>query len=148
MSDPETTARLLRSRLATTPLDLPVLGISMGPTIRSGSTVRLSGLSEPRRGEIWAFVGTDSEIVVHRVRHITEDTMTGRGDGNPLDDQTVPRTHLIGRVDSAIGPNGYKRTFGPVDRGRAAIHLYVRAGARKVAKVLTWRRRSRARSGR
>ena len=148
MSDPETTARLLRSRLATTPLDLPVSGLSMGSTIRSGSTVRLTGLSEPRRGEIWAFVGADSEIIVHRVRHIAEDTMTGRGHGNPVDDQIVPRTHLIGRVDSAIGPNGQTRTFGPVDRARAAIHFYVRAGARTVAKILTWRRRSRARSGR
>ena len=140
-TDPETTARLLRSRLATSPLELPVTGESMGSTIRSGSTVHLTDLSEPRRGEVWAFVGARSGIVVHRVRHLTDESMTGRGDANPLDDHTVPRTHLIGRVDSAAGPTGAVRRFGPFDRRRTAIQLYLRGIARKVLRPARRRRR-------
>jgi hypothetical protein len=131
-TDPETTARLLRRRLATDHLELPVTGESMGSTIRSGSTVRLTELSEPRRGEVWAFVGPGSGIVVHRVRHLTDESVTGRGDGNPLDDHTVPRSHLIGRVESATSPSGSVRRFGPFDRRRAAVRLHLRGMARKV----------------
>jgi hypothetical protein len=130
-ADPETTARLLRNRLAVAPLELPVNGRSMGTTIGSGSTVTVSEPSEPRRGEIWAFVGADSGIVVHRVRHLTEDSMTGRGDGNPLDDRTVPRSHLIGRVDAATGPDGTTRRFGSWDRWRASVRLRLREVARR-----------------
>lgn len=129
--DPETTARLLRKRLVDAPLDLPVNGQSMGTTIRSGSKVTVSAPSEPRRGEIWAFVGADSGIVVHRVRHLTEDSMTGRGDGNPLDDRTVPRSHLIGRVDAATGPDGTTRRFGSWDRWRASVRLRLREVAHR-----------------
>ena len=139
-TDPETTARLLRSRLATRPLELPVTGESMGSTIKSGSTVRLTEVSEPRRGEVWAFVGAGSGIVVHRVRHLTETSMTGRGDGNPLDDHTVPRSHLIGRVDSATNPSGSIRRFGPFDRRRAAVQLNLRAIARKVLRPVRRRK--------
>lgn len=146
-SDPVTTALLLRRRLATAPIELPVSGQSMGSTIRSGSTVRLTELTEPRRGEIWAFVGTDSEsstgsgIVVHRVRHLTEHSITGRGDGNRLDDRTVPRSHLIGRVDSATGPDGTIRSFGALDRRLAAVQMWVRAIARGVVDSMTRRPR-------
>lgn len=133
---PETTARLLRSRLADAPLELPVSGESMGSTITSGSIVRITELSQPRRGEVWAFVGS-GEIVVHRVRHLTEDSMTGRGDGNPLDDRTVPRSHLIGRVESTVAPDGSVRSFGWFDRRRAAVRLYVRGVARRAVRTLT-----------
>jgi hypothetical protein len=157
-SDPVTTARLLRKRLASSPIELPVSGQSMGSTIRSGSTVRLVELSEPRRGEIWAFVGSEAPdgegqgtderssrsgtgIVVHRIRHIGRDSITGRGDGNRLDDRTVPRSHLIGRVVSAIGPDGTARHFGTVDRHIAATRLWVRSLARGAIDTVTRRPR-------
>lgn len=142
-ADPITTARLLRRRLESAPLELPVTGQSMGETIRSGSTVRLTEPSEPRKGEVWAFVGTDSTIVVHRVRRLTEESMTGRGDGNRRDDRTVPRTHLIGRVRSSIGPDGERRRFGTFDRLRAALLLRARDMARKSLSRVARPRRAR-----
>lgn len=123
-------ARLLRRRLAAGSLELPVTGPSMGSTIRSGSTVRLNELGEPRRGEVWAFVGPTSSIVVHRVRNLSEASMTGRGDGNTRDDVDVPRSHLIGRVRTAVGPDGSRRQFGRFDRWRAASRLAARDLAR------------------
>ena len=143
--DPDVTARLLRKRLADAPVELPVSGKSMGSTIRSGSTVLIAELSEPRRGEVWAFVGVGSGIVVHRVRHLTRDTMTGRGDGNLVDDIEVPRAHLIGRVAAATGPDGSTRRFGLLDRRSAAIRLFVRGFGRRVVDKTAGRSRSRRR---
>lgn len=128
----ETTARLLRHRLASGPLRLPVSGSSMRGTIASGSEVELVAATRPSRGEIWAFAATGDTVVVHRVRELAEGMVICRGSGNPVDDPPLPLSRAVGRVRRAIPPEGSPRSFGRVDRHRAALAFRLRRLARRI----------------
>ena len=119
-------ARLLRSRLGTGELELPVEGASMGSTIDAGSTVEVVGAPRARPGEIWAFVAAEGTILVHRIRHVDDEVFTGRGVGNRRDDAPLPSNWLIGRVIASTSPSGRRRQFKRVDRLLANLHLKTR----------------------
>lgn len=95
---PETTASLLRAAARAGDLWLPVSGMSMGGSIRSGSRVRVVPAHRPRRGEIWAFCGESGAVVVHRFRRCRNDRYLFRGDALPVDDHPVAAERLVGRV--------------------------------------------------
>ncbi len=135
--DIATHAQLLRRRLESRALDLPVAGESMGSTIKAGSTVRVVGRDNARPGEIWAFLAPESKIVVHRIRHVDAELFTGRGDGNARDDHTMPVELLVGRVLTSTSPSGRRRRFGDLDR--LAAHL--RLTARRLLRPLVRRNR-------
>jgi hypothetical protein len=79
----------------------------MGRTIVPGSRVRLVHAARPRRGEVWAFVGDDGALVVHRVvRAAGVDAWVLQGDGNRGYDAAVPTARLVGRADRHVGPGG------------------------------------------
>ncbi len=133
---PEAVARLLRSRVAAGAIELPVAGSSMRGVIESGATVTIVPAPKPRQGEIWGFVDDEGNVVVHRVRTITADTIIGRGTGNPIDDPPVPRTRLIGRVDRTLSAAGKATTFRGRDRLRARVIL---DGRRFLHRAGLWR---------
>lgn len=128
--DADAVARLLRGRLENGTVDLPVAGSSMRGVIATGSVVSVVAAARPRRGEIWAFVDDDERIVVHRIREIDGDLVTGRGTGNRVDDDPVHRQRLIGRVVRATG-GGRTRRFGASDRWRSHLLLSARKRLRR-----------------
>lgn len=142
---PDAVAALLRGRLAGGDVELPVKGTSMAGLIESGATVVLTEASQPRTGEIWAFVDDDGGIVVHRVREYDGANVTGRGSGNSVDDEPVPSSRLIGRVTAARN-HGRHRVFGEVDRVRASVAMRSRRRIRRLLRGLsrtTWPRERR-----
>jgi hypothetical protein len=79
----------------------------MGRTIVPGSRVRLDHAERPRRGEVWAFVGPDGALVVHRVvRPADAGAWVLQGDGNRGYDAAVPSALLVGRADRHVAPGG------------------------------------------
>lgn len=126
---PDAVARLLRTRVRTAAIDLPVAGSSMRGTISTGATVSVVAAPAPRRGEIWAFVDDQGTVIVHRVREIDGDTIVGRGTGNPIDDPPVHLDRLIGRVVASTSPSGVTTTFGEIDRLQARVRLDLRRAA-------------------
>ncbi len=100
--------------------------------IESGSTVVVEGAGAPRRGEIWGFTNDAGVIVVHRVREVDGDHVTGRGSGNPVDDPPVPLAQAIGRVTTVVAPDGSVKGFGTLDRLGSAAAFRLRRVARTV----------------
>jgi hypothetical protein len=133
--DPEVTASLLRSRLVDGSITMPVAGSSMRGVIASGSTVHLVAAETPRPGEVWAFADDLGRILVHRVRHVDAETITGRGSGNDFDDEPVPWSRLIGRVVAAEGGRRVRR-FGRVDQVRAQLLFAMRSAGRRLRDVV------------
>jgi len=131
VGDPEAVAALLRRRVGESGLDLPVSGSSMRGAIESGSVVRILSSGHPRPGEVWAFVGDDGRIIVHRIRSIDADTVTHRGVGNRRDDQPVARDRLVGRVISATSGNRSTK-FGKFDSTISAVGFRARSMARSL----------------
>ncbi|MEM7141605.1 MAG: S24/S26 family peptidase [Actinomycetota bacterium] len=130
-TDGDAVAALLRTRVASAPIDLPVAGDSMAGVIAAGSTVTVTAQAAPRRGEIWAFAGDDGTVIVHRVREIEGTTVVGRGTANTLDDAPVAVERLIGRVRSA-NTNGATTRFGALDAVRARLAFAARKRLRRL----------------
>lgn len=91
----------------------------MLPTIEPGSKVRVKASSRPRRGEVWAFVLPDGNLVVHRLRSSSGGRFTFRGDNNLSNDEPVEDGHLVGRSVEVHNPGGQLRALRGKDRGRA-----------------------------
>jgi hypothetical protein len=115
---PDALAALMRAA-ASDSLELRVDGVSMGETIVAGSQalVRASA-RRPRLSEVWAFVGDDGRILVHRFRRRTPDgRFVFRGDAMWRPDDPVTGDRLIGRVTSVRDQSGERR-FGRPERSR------------------------------
>lgn len=110
----------------------------MRGVIDSGSTVQVHAGSAPRVGEIWAFTADDGTIVVHRVRHVSADTIVCRGTGNRFDDEPVGHQRLVGTVVSVTTSAGTRR-FGGGDRLLAAVEFRVRSTLRRLGRTLSGR---------
>ncbi len=108
----------------------------MGRVISSGSTVTVAASGEPRAGEIWALVDDQGLIVVHVVRHVTDDVVVARGRSNDVDDQPVPRSRLIGLVASAVDSSGARTAFGTRSRLVYRSRLRARGVAREILRIL------------
>jgi hypothetical protein len=123
------TARLLRQRLAERPLWLPVEGGSMRPTITPPAEVQVAARDRPRLGEIWAFVGPDGSIVVHRYERRSADRFVFHGDAFARSDPAVTADVLVGRAVALRDHRG-PRPLGRADRWRGLARLaWRRAGA-------------------
>jgi len=131
VGDPDAVAALLRRRVGESGLDLPVSGSSMRGAIESGSVVRMVSSGRPRPGEVWAFVGDDGRVIVHRIRTIGPDTVTHRGVGNYRDDRPVGRDRLVGRVVSSSS-DGRSTRFGRLDAAISAMAFRARSMARSL----------------
>jgi hypothetical protein len=142
----EATARLLRRWVAEGERWVDVAGGSMEPTIREPARVLVvtpsvsrwlkylggsqtsvkagRGSRRPRRGEIWAFIGGDATIVVHRFVRREPGGYLFKGDGLASVDRPIPPGLLVGRVVAADDERG-RRRFGGIDRitgyGRLSI---------------------------
>ena len=130
--DPAATARLLRRRAETGTIELRVSGSSMSEVIESGSTVVVEAAPVPRPGEIWVFTDDEGVIVVHRVRHVDEFHVIGRGTGNHVDDGPVPIENAVGRVRALTRPDGSPKRFGIIDRRAAQVSFKIRQMAVRV----------------
>lgn len=130
--DPAATARLLRRRAETGTIELSVSGSSMSGVIESGSTVVVEAAPVPRPGEIWVFTNDEGVIVVHRVRHVDEFHVIGRGTGNRVDDGPVPIENAVGRVRRLTRPDGSHKQFGMIDRQVARAVFKMRQIARGI----------------
>ncbi len=97
-TDPEATAAVLRRRLVTAPLWLPVAGSSMGRAIPTGARVLVESRPAPRRGEVWAFCTETGAVYVHRFLRRAGDQLWFRGDANSEVDVPIPAGLLVGRV--------------------------------------------------
>jgi hypothetical protein len=135
---PDAMARLLRGRVEAGPqLWLPVGGGSMGPTIRPPGNVLLAPGRRPRRGEVWAFVGVDGAIVVHRCERRAGPGYVFRGDGMVVADPWVPSARLIGRVVAVADALGQRR-LGAADRRLATGRTLLRRLRRVVRRARKW----------
>jgi hypothetical protein len=135
---PETTAAVLRKRVAKGPVWLAVSGTSMGSAIPSGARVLVRGRTTPRRGEVWAFCTSGGHVVVHRFRRHRDGQLWFQGDANAWVDVPIALSLLVGRVD-AIDVEGRRRRLGPVATIRARLGLDLRA-VRRAARAITARR--------
>jgi len=104
--------------------------------IESGSVATISPSSDPRPGQVWAFVDDSGRLIVHRIRTISADAVTHRGVGNARDDQPVGRSRMVGRVVSSTS-HGHSTKFGSLD----ALGAVLGFRARSVARSLGLRRR-------
>ena len=124
-------AHLLRRRVAQCPTWLPVVGGSMGRTIRTGSEVLVAASAEPRFGEVWAFCNSEGVLVVHRFLRRRQDEFYFQGDAH-RPDPPAPRERLVGRV-LRIRYGGVERGLGEQDRLTGGARLVLRQRARAVA---------------
>jgi hypothetical protein len=129
-------AALLRSRVASSTLWLPVHGASMGRTIPWGAEVLLEAADRPRRGEIWAFLRSDLRIVVHRYRRRSNGAYVFQGDAKYDPDQPVAADRLVGRVVAVRTTGGVRElserariTGWVVETGRSTARRLLRRGA-------------------
>jgi hypothetical protein len=111
----EAAARLLRRWVAEGERWLDVDGRSMSPTISPPARVLVVARARPRRGEVWAFVGGDRTVVVHRYVRRAGEGCQFKGDGSESWDPPVAQGRLVGRVVAAADGRGYHR-FGALDR--------------------------------
>ena len=74
------------------------------------------GAARPGWGEIWAFVGADAVIVVHRYVGRRRGQLRFWGDANPLIDRPVERELLVGHVVAVRAPDGTTRALGFTER--------------------------------
>lgn len=76
----------------------------MGRRYRPGATVVVSGsTSRPRIGEVWAFVGVDDRVVVHRcVWSRPSSALRFKGDAERRLDEPVEPNMLVGRVSEVV----------------------------------------------
>jgi Peptidase S24-like len=141
---PEVTARLLRGRLGDDGLWLPVGGGSMLPTIEPSAQVLITRERRPRRGEIWAFVGPDGSIVVHRYERRTGTRFVFHGDALTPTDPPVGGDVLIGRARAVRDERGGRR-LGAADRARGVggqVARRTRQGARWAVLLISRGKRS------
>jgi hypothetical protein len=131
------TARLLRQRLADQILWLPVDGGSMRPTIAPPAEVRVVARHRPRLGEVWAFVGPDGTIVVHRYERRSGDGFVFHGDAFARADPAVTSDVLIGRAVAVRAHRG-ERPLGGSDRLRGGARLALRRGRHAVRAGARW----------
>ncbi|MEM9032976.1 MAG: S24/S26 family peptidase [Actinomycetota bacterium] len=129
---PVISARLLRQRAAAGGLELTAQGDSMAPTIPREATVEVVGRARPRPGEVWAFVGDDGAVLVHRYRRRVRDGLSFRGDGNRSNDAPVTTDHLIGRVVRVTTADGRTIRLGGTDRLRGLARLVADAVGRRL----------------
>jgi phage repressor protein C with HTH and peptisase S24 domain len=108
----------------------------MAGTIESGSRVWVRSQLSPLVGEVWAVVTDDGDVVVHRVREVSDDAIVTRGTGNPIDDAPLPQARLVGRVAKSRSPSGRQTAFGDLDRRRAAAEFALRRLARQILRRL------------
>jgi len=128
------TARLLRHRLLIHDVWLPVDGESMQPTIAPPAEVRVVARRRPRMGEVWAFVGPDGSIVVHRYERRSRGGLVFHGDALvPTDPVTAPDV-LVGRVVAARDRRG-ERALGTIDQLRGGAR-YLRRRVRSVVNAI------------
>lgn len=78
-----------------------VLSGSMEPTFSRGTLLLVKQKKEPEVGDI-AVYQTENQLVVHRIIHIDDDTVTTQGDANDVADAPVPRTEIKGVVTGWI----------------------------------------------
>lgn len=133
-----TAALLLRRRIERGPSWLPVVGASMGRTIRTGSEVLVARSAEPRFGEVWAFCNTDGVLVVHRFARRRHQDYYFQGDAH-WPDPPVSRDLLVGRV-LRVRYQGRERGLGAVDRLTGGARLMFRQRGRALAIRLGLRR--------
>lgn len=138
-STPATAAALLlRRRVAQAPTWLPVVGGSMGRTIRTGSKVLVSAGDEPRFGEVWAFCNAQGILVVHRFVRRRKGAFYFQGDAH-WPDSPVPRDLMVGRV-RRVRYQGRERRLGGHDRLTGGARLVFLQRARALARRLGARR--------
>jgi hypothetical protein len=131
------TARLLRHRLLDHDVWLPVDGESMQPTIAPPAEVRVIARRRPWPGEVWAFVGPDGSIVVHRFERRLRAGLVFHGDALvPTDPVTAPDV-LVGRVVAVRDGRG-ERVLGTVDQLRGGARYLLRRARRGVEAVARW----------
>jgi phage repressor protein C with HTH and peptisase S24 domain len=105
-------ADLMRQRVATNPLWLPVHGMSMQPSIVDGTEVKLVPGSRPRRGEVWAFCRAEGDVVVHRCRRRETGGYVFAGDAQLIADAPVHDDQLIGKVVAIRGEGASRAVTG------------------------------------
>ncbi|MGH2753624.1 MAG: S24/S26 family peptidase [Actinomycetota bacterium] len=96
----------------------------MQPSIVSGDQVRIVAAGRPRRGEVWAAVQNDGDVVVHRFLRRRGDLYVFRGDARRRFDPALEPGRLVGRVDLVEGAKG-TRVLGTAARN----YWWLRAGA-------------------
>jgi hypothetical protein len=133
-------AAVLRRRVAGTPTWIPTSGVSMGRAVASGDSVLVVGTATPRRGEIWAFVDSDANLVVHRFRSRRDGLWWFRGDGNSADDRPVTASAVVGRVIQ-IERGSSRRKLGERSRFLGHVRLDLWTVRRWSSRFLEWLRR-------
>jgi hypothetical protein len=132
----EVVAGLLRSSLPPEGRWLDVSGSSMFPTIEPPGRVLVRAAAQPRPGEVWAFIGRNGELLVHRHVRQRRGGHLFRGDNRQHDDAPVEAAQLVGRVLAVHDRRG-DRVLGRVDRVRGVVLDTIRRAverSRRVAK--------------
>lgn len=105
-------------------------GSSMHPTITDGTAVRLAPLPSDRAvvvGEVLlAAVGSEN-LVLHRVRRVTDDRLVLQGDANVRPDTSITSADVLAVAD-AIRVGGLTRPIPPRPRNNARAMLRAAVG--------------------
>ncbi len=104
----------------------------MSPTIEAPAEGLVGEFRRPRWGEVWAFVGCEGSVIVHRVLGRTwRNEWLLRGDGAPRTDRAVRRAELV-------GPVGLLRSNGKVREIRRSRVMAMRLHLRRVKGRMRW----------
>jgi hypothetical protein len=109
----------------------------MWPTIRPPARVLVTTADRPHLGEIWAFVGADGQIVVHRCLGRRGGGYAFKGDGLPARDPIVPPSTLVGRVVAIDDERGHRR-LRRRDVLVSQVRLLLSRGAAALRRLARW----------
>jgi hypothetical protein len=111
---------LLRTALATGPLELVAQGLSMRPALRPGDRVRLEARG-PRRGEIVLAVA-GKRLVLHRVLRRRAGAWLLRGDARRGPDGWIPSDDILGVATARFATGGRAPGWKRLDGGMARAY--------------------------
>jgi hypothetical protein len=83
------------------PVWIRATGVSMMPAIRPGTKVRLvpAGVHGVQRGDVLLAVLPDGRAVLHRVRAVSDESITLRGDACVMEDPPIVKRNVVARAD-------------------------------------------------
>ena len=84
------------------PFGITILGVvsnSMNPSIRKGNMIIVKKQNDYEEGDVITYIGSDENLVTHRIVRKYENVFITKGDNNNVEDESeVKKEQIIGKV--------------------------------------------------
>lgn len=78
---------------------LDVVSNSMNPSIRKGNMIIVKKQNDYEEGDVITYIGSDENLVTHRIVRKYENVFITKGDNNNVEDESeVKKEQIIGKV--------------------------------------------------